>query len=65
MASEITKNFSVDVKFTKGSVEEFAADDIIYLRLLAQITKGITEQVEASMGIHEAHADGKVTVTTK
>ena len=63
MAETITKNFSVDVKFTKGDREDLAADDMIYLRLLAQITKGITEQVEASMGIHEAHIDGEVTVT--
>lgn len=62
MAKEITKNFSVDVIFSKDDVSELETDDIIYLRLLAQITKGITEQVEASMGIHEAHISGSVTV---
>jgi len=62
MATTITKNFSVDVIFSKDDVSELAADDIIYLQLLAQIKKGITEQCEASMGIHEAHIDGSVTV---
>ena len=62
MGTHITKNFNVDVKFTKGDGEELAVDDIIYLQLLEQITKSITQQVEASMGIHEAHIDGEVTV---
>ncbi len=63
MATHITKNFNVDVKFTKADGEELAVDDIIYLQLLAQITKSITEQCEASMGVHEAHIIGSVSVT--
>ncbi len=63
MATVITKNFSVDIKFTKGNNETLVASDIIYLQLLAQITKSIKEQCEASMGIHEAHIDGDITVT--
>ncbi len=63
MATVITKNFSVDVKFSRDDEENLSVSDIIYLQLLAQITKSITEQCEASMGIHEAHIDGEVTVT--
>lgn len=63
MATEITKNFSVGVKFTKADGETLAADDIIYVQLLAQIKKSITEQCEASMGVYEAHIDGEITVT--
>lgn len=63
MATVITKNFSLDVKFSKGDGETLRIDDIIYLRLLEQITKSIAEQVEASMGVHESHIDGEITVT--
>ena len=63
MATHITKNFNVDVKFTKGDEENLGASDIIYLQLLAQIKKSIAEQCEASMGIHEAHIVGEITVT--
>ncbi len=63
MATHITKNFSVDVKFTRNDEETLCIDDMIYLQLLAQIKKSIVQQCEASMGIHEAHMDGDITVT--
>ena len=63
MATEITKNFSMDVKFSRDDEENLSATDLDYTQMLTAMTKRITQEAESSMGIVSSHIVGDVTVT--
>ena len=63
MGTTITKNFSVDVKYSREDGEDLGATDLNYTQMLENITKRITEECEAQMGIVSSHIVGSVSVT--
>jgi len=63
MGAKITKTFSVDVIFSRDDEETLCITDLNYTQMLAELTKRITEQAEASMGIVSSHIVGDVAVT--
>lgn len=63
MATKITKNFSVNVIYSRDDEENLGATDINYTQMLANITKRITEECEAQMGKVSSHIVGSVSVT--
>jgi len=63
MGTTITKNFSMDVIYSKDDGEDLVVSNIQYTQMLADITKRITEEAEASMGIVSSHIVGSITVT--
>jgi len=62
MGIQITKNFNVDVIYSRDDEEDLVASDLNYTQMLENITKRITEECEAQMGIVSSHIDGSVTV---
>ena len=63
MATEITKNFSMDVKFSRDDEENLSVTDINYTQMLTAMAKRIKQEAESSMGIVSSHIVGDVTVT--
>ncbi len=62
MGVEITKTFTMSVKYSRDDGEDLAVSSIQYQQMLTEMTKRITEQAEASMGIVSSHIVGSVSV---
>lgn len=62
MGTTITKNFSVDVIYSRDDEENLSVTDLNYTQMLANLKKRIAQDVESSMGILSSHIVGSVSI---